>query len=194
MKALVKYITEAEDGEGPLSNWSIFSWWKENDIKTTDAYTKAVEIHEKARALPLKTPAKCRIERDKAKENELDNEDFKPATKAVVEAMVAGVKEECIKHEELGGLQGKVEILTSFSNVEDKLDQDKMCQVLEDIAEMVDKVSEISSYYFRCIGVLEENSEELNEWLELLILTLRNRVNALEEVVGRVGRTTTSYP
>jgi len=64
-----------------------------------------------------------------------------------------------------------------------------MRQVLDDIASRVDKVSEISSYEFRRVVILEENAESLNERLELefLILTLRNRVNALEEAVGRVG-------
>ena len=46
--------------------------------------------------------------------------------------------------------------------------------VLEDIASRVDKVSEISSYEFRRVGILEENVDSLNERLELLILTLRN--------------------
>jgi len=59
---------------------------------------------------------------------------------------------------------------------------------MEDIAARVDKkVSEISSYEFRRVGLLEENSEGLNECLELLILPLRNRINVLEEAVGRVG-------
>jgi len=98
--------------------------------------------------------------------------------KAVVEAMVSGVGEDCVKNEELGGLQGKVESLITFSDTEDKSDQDKMRQVLDDIASRVNKVSEISSYEFRREGILEENAESLNERLELLILTLRNRVNA----------------
>jgi len=56
-KELIEYIIVADDGEGPLSAWSLFSWLKENNIKTTEAFTKAVEIHENARALPFKTPA-----------------------------------------------------------------------------------------------------------------------------------------
>ena len=88
-KELVEYIVEAEDGEGPLSARSLFSWLQENDIKTTESFTEAVEIHENARALPLKTPAKRRIERDTAREIELDNDDSEPAVKAVVEAMVS---------------------------------------------------------------------------------------------------------
>ena len=78
-------------------------------------------------------------------------------------------------------------MLTTFGDVEDKLGQVKIHRVTEDIAERVDKVSEISSYEFRRVGLLEKNSEELNECLEPLILTLRNRVNTLEEAVGRVG-------
>jgi len=186
-KELVEYIIEAEDGEGPLSARSLFSWLQENDIKTTESFTEAVEIHENARALPLKTPAKRRIERDMAREIELDNDDSEPAVKAVVEAMVSGEEEDCVKNEELGGLQGKVESLITISDTEDQSDQDKMRQVLDDIASRVDKVSEISSYEFRRVGILEENAESLNERLELLILTLRNRVNALKEAVGRVG-------
>jgi len=114
--------------------------------------------------------------------------------KAVVEAMVSGVEEERVKHEELGGLQGKVESLITFGDTEDKSDQDKMRKVMEDIAARVDKVSEISCYKFRRVGILEENTEGLNERLELLILTLRNRVNALEEAVGRVGANDDELP
>jgi len=62
-KELVDYIIEAEDGEGPLSARSLFSWLQENDIKTTESFTEAVDIHENARALLLKTPAKRRIKR-----------------------------------------------------------------------------------------------------------------------------------
>jgi len=193
-KELVEYIIEAEDGKGPLSARSLFSWLQENDIKTTESFTEAVEIHKNARDLPLKTPTKRRIERDTAREIELDNDDSEPAGKAVVEAMVSGVEEDCVKNEELGGLQGKVESLNTFSDTEDKSDQDKMHQVLDDIASKVDKVSEISSYEFRRVGILEENAESLNKRLELLILTLRNRVNALEEVVGRVGANDDELP
>jgi len=42
-------------------------------------------------------------------ENELNNEESEPAMKSAVEAMVSGVEEECVKHEELAGLQEKVE-------------------------------------------------------------------------------------
>jgi len=35
--------------------------------------------------------------------------------------------------------------------------------------------------------MIETNLKEEKEQLELLILTLRNRVNALEAVVGKVG-------
>ena len=186
-KELIEYIMEADDSKGPLSSWSLFSWLQENDIKTTEAYTEAVEIHENARALWLKTPAKCRIERNTAKENEINNDKSEPAMKTVVEAMVSGVEEECVKHKDLGGLQGKVELLITFGGAEDKSDQDKMRKVMEDIAARIDKVSEISSYEFRRVGILEENAEGLNGRLELLILTLRNILNALEEAIGRVG-------
>ena len=113
---------EADDSKGPLSALWLFSWLQENDIKTTEALTEAVEIHENARALPLKTRAKRRIERDTAREMDLDNDDSEPAVKAVVEAMVSEVEEDCVKHKELGGLQGKVEALITFGNTEDKSD------------------------------------------------------------------------
>jgi len=114
--------------------------------------------------------------------------------KAVVEAMVSGVEEECVKHEELRGLQGKVESLITFGDTEDKSDQDKMCKGMEDIAARVEKVSEISSYELRHMGILKENTEGLNKHLELLILTQRNGVNMLEEAVGRVGANNDELP
>jgi len=67
-KELIEYIIKANDGEGALSAWSLFSWLQENNIKTTEAFTEDVEIHENVRALPLKTPAKPRIEKDMALE------------------------------------------------------------------------------------------------------------------------------
>ena len=42
--------------------------------------------------------------------------------KAVVEAMVSGVEEDCVKNKELGGLQGKIESLITFSDMEDQSD------------------------------------------------------------------------
>jgi len=70
LEKLGKYIIKAVTGKCPLSAWSLFSWLQENNIKTTETFIEAVEMHENMKALPLKTPANHSY-----KVNELNNEE-----------------------------------------------------------------------------------------------------------------------